>query len=61
MAQTLRPHLRRIAAISGLGYMLFNVLFYIAAHHTTAVNLGITQSVMPVFIFVMRSCDFVCR
>src|SRR5262249_32969324 len=40
------------------GYTLFNVLFYVAAHYTTAVNLGITQAVMPIFIFVLAFIRF---
>lgn len=55
---TLRPHLARIAAMGAFGYTLFNVLFYIAAHHTTAVNLGITQAVMPIFIFLIAFVRF---
>lgn len=49
----LRGHLGRIVAMGALGFTLFNALFYVAAHHTTAVNLGIIQAVMPVFIFVI--------
>ncbi len=55
---TLRPHLPRIAAMGALGYTLFNVLFYVAAHYTTAVNLGITQAVMPIFIFLIAFVRF---
>ena len=55
---TLRPHLARIAAMGALGFTLFNVLFYIAAHHTSAVNLGITQAVMPIFIFLIAFVRF---
>src|SRR5262245_932078 len=54
----LRPHVGRIAALGATGYTLFNVLFYVAAHYTTAVNLGITQAVMPIFIFVLAFARF---
>lgn len=54
----LRPHIGRIAALGATGYTLFNVLFYVAAHYTTAVNLGITQAVMPIFIFVLAFIRF---
>lgn len=54
----LRPHLARIAVLGALGYTMFNVLFYVAAHYTTAVNLGITQAVMPIFIFVIAFVRF---
>jgi drug/metabolite transporter (DMT)-like permease len=55
---TLRPHLGRIAALGALGYTSFNVLFYVAAHHTTALNLGIVQAVMPVFVFLIAYVRF---
>lgn len=32
------------------GFTAFNSLFYIAAHETTAVNLGIIQGAMPMFV-----------
>ena len=38
--------------MGGLGYTGFNSLFYIAAHQTTAINLGIIQGVMPAIILV---------
>lgn len=49
----LRPHVWRIGAMGALGFTVFNAIFYVAAHHTTAVNLGILQAVMPIFIFVL--------
>ncbi len=55
---TLRPQLARIALMGAFGYTSFNVLFYVAAHHTTAVNLGITQAVMPIFIFLIAFVRF---
>ena len=57
----LRPHLGRIAALGALAYTSFNALFYVAAHYTTAVNLGITQAVMPIFIFVIAFVRFRTR
>lgn len=55
---TLRPHVWRIAALGALGYTSFNVLFYVAAHHTTALNLGIVQAVMPIFVFLIAYMRF---
>jgi drug/metabolite transporter (DMT)-like permease len=54
----LRPHRLRIMAMGALGFTLFNALFYVAAHHTTALNLGIIQAVMPVFVFVIAFVRF---
>jgi len=54
----LAPHLPRIAAMGAFGYTVFNVLFYVAAHHTSAINLGIIQAVMPIFIFLIAFVRF---
>src|SRR4051794_16830007 len=35
-----------------LGFTVFNALMYLAAHHTTAVNITILQGSMPVFVLV---------
>ena len=49
----LRPQRNRVMAMGALGFTVFNALFYVAAHYTSAINLGIIQAVMPVFVFVI--------
>src|SRR3954466_6805427 len=39
-----------ILLMGTLGLTVFNALFYLAAHHTTAINLTILQGSMPVFV-----------
>ncbi|MBE9558434.1 MAG: DMT family transporter [Proteobacteria bacterium] len=46
----LRPHLLLIATLGVLGFTVFNALFYVAAHYTTAVNIGIIQGSIPMII-----------
>lgn len=46
----LRPHLVFVSAMGMLGFTAFNALFYVAAHYTTAVNIGILQGAMPMFV-----------
>lgn len=48
----LRRHLPFLAAMGGLGFTAFNALFYVAAHSTTAVNIGIIQGAIPVFVLI---------
>ena len=48
----LKPHLGFLFAMGALGFAAFNGLFYIAAHHTTAINMGIIQGMMPAFVLV---------
>ncbi|MCI4663963.1 MAG: DMT family transporter [Neomegalonema sp.] len=48
----LRPILPRLAILSGLGFTLFNLLMYVAAYGTTAVNIGIIQGAGPVVVLI---------
>lgn len=48
----LKPRLAFLAAMGVLGYTAFNALFYLAAYSTTAVNIGIIQGAIPVFVLV---------
>jgi len=41
-----------LMAMGALGLAVFNGLFYWAAHHTSAINIGILQGVMPIFILL---------
>ena len=47
----LRARWRYLAAMGAIGFTTFNAVFYIAAHSTTAVNIGIIQGAMPMFVF----------
>jgi drug/metabolite transporter (DMT)-like permease len=46
----IRPRLRFVCAMGALGFTAFNGLYYTAAHFTTAVNMGIVQGSIPVFV-----------
>lgn len=41
-----------ILVMGACGYALFNGLYFVAAHHTTAINLGILQGSIPVFVLL---------
>jgi drug/metabolite transporter (DMT)-like permease len=58
-----RPALRRdwpalrarwiyLTAMGGAGYTAFNALFYVAAHHTSALNLSIIQGAIPALVLI---------
>lgn len=49
----IRRHLPFVLTMGTVGYTLFNALFYIAAHTTTAVNIGIIQGAIPVFVLAI--------
>jgi drug/metabolite transporter (DMT)-like permease len=46
----IRPRLGRVVLLALLGMTGFNTLYYIAAHHTSAINIGILQGSMPIFV-----------
>ncbi len=48
----LRENLGKMTVMALFGFTGFNTLFYIAAHQTTAVNLGIIQGSMPVLVLI---------
>ena len=48
----LHTRLPLLLALGALGFTSFNALFYIAAHTTTAVNIGIIQGALPVFVML---------
>ncbi len=45
-------HWRWTLAMGTAGFTGFNVLFYLAAQNTTAVNLGLLQCVMPIYVMI---------
>src|SRR5688572_27773724 len=47
-----RPHLLKIVMMAFFGFTAFNALYYLAAHTTTAVNIGILQGAIPVVVLV---------
>lgn len=48
----LRKHLPYIFIMGSVGFTAFNALFYVAAHSTSAINIGILQGAIPVFAIV---------
>jgi drug/metabolite transporter (DMT)-like permease len=48
----IRPRLLRITALGALGYTGFNALYYAAAHETSAINMGILQGAVPIFVLI---------
>ncbi|WP_119166090.1 DMT family transporter [Algihabitans albus] len=48
----LRVHWRFMALLGTIGFTIFNALFYTAAQTTTAINIGILQGSIPVFVLI---------
>jgi drug/metabolite transporter (DMT)-like permease len=48
----LRRHLPFLVTMGALGFTGFNAVYYVAAHYTTAVNIGIIQGSIPVFVLI---------
>jgi drug/metabolite transporter (DMT)-like permease len=48
----IKPRLLSIVSMATLGFTGFNVLFYYAAYHTSAIHIGILQGSIPVFVLI---------
>lgn len=48
----LRPRLGVLALLGAVGFTGFNALFYVSAQYTTAINIGILQGAIPIFVLV---------
>ncbi len=48
----LRTRLPLLLGLGALGFTAFNALFYIAAHSTVAINIGIIQGSLPVLVML---------
>ncbi len=48
----LRQHLPFLCLMGGCGFTVFNALFYVAGHHTSAINIGILQGSIPIFVLL---------
>jgi drug/metabolite transporter (DMT)-like permease len=46
----IKPRLGLIVLLALLGMTGFNALYYVAAHYTSAINIGILQGAMPIFV-----------
>jgi len=52
------PHWRRLAILGASGFTLFNALFYMAAQHTTAVNMAVLQGTFPALVLLGMALVF---
>ena len=57
----LKPHWPKLFAMGALGFTAFNAIFYWAAHHTSAVNIGVLQGVIPAFVMLIGFAAFGTR
>jgi len=51
-APVLKANLGYFLVMGALGFAGFNILYYIAAHSTTAINLGILQGAVPICVLI---------
>ena len=52
VAAVWRTHPWRVALMGSIGFTGFNVLFYAAAYYTSAVNMNLLQSAIPIFVVI---------
>lgn len=49
---TLQKSWKLIAIMGSVGFTAFNLIMYVAAHQTTAINIGIVQGAIPVMVIL---------
>lgn len=49
----LKPHAWRVVGMGMFGFTVFNAIFYWAAYHTSAVNIGVIQGVTPALVMAI--------
>jgi len=54
----LKRHLPFFFLMGAIGFTSFNSLFYIAAHSTSAINIGIVQGAIPIFVLMLAFIAF---
>ncbi|MEM8794313.1 MAG: DMT family transporter [Pseudomonadota bacterium] len=54
----IRKHFLYLLMLAPLGFTVFNVLLYVSLTYTTALNVTIEQSAMPLFIFIINFLFF---
>ncbi|MBV1705782.1 MAG: DMT family transporter [Hyphomicrobiales bacterium] len=52
VAAVWRTHPWRVALMGSIGFTGFNVLFYAAAYYTSAVNMNLLQTAIPIFVVI---------
>jgi len=54
----LRKHLLFMSVMGTIGFTLFNYLFYLAGYYTSALNIGILQGSLPIFVLLVSFLIF---
>ncbi|WAP68823.1 DMT family transporter [Jiella pelagia] len=57
----IRPRLVYLSILGAVGFASFNAIFYLAANYTTAINITIEQSAMPLVVFLANFVLFRMR
>jgi drug/metabolite transporter (DMT)-like permease len=47
-----KPYWRKLALLGGIGFTLFNALFYVGAQYTSAVNMAVLQGTFPALVIL---------
>lgn len=57
----IRPQLLLMFALGAVGFTVFNNLMYLALTATSAINVAIIQSAMPLFVFMLSALFFAVK
>jgi drug/metabolite transporter (DMT)-like permease len=56
-----KPYWRKLALLGGVGFTLFNALFYVGAQYTSAVNMAVLQGTFPALVILGMALLFGTR
>ncbi|MBV8450337.1 MAG: DMT family transporter [Hyphomicrobiales bacterium] len=54
----IKPYRQKLALLGGIGFTLFNALFYAGAQYTTAVNMAVLQGTFPALVILGMALVF---
>ena len=54
----LKPYLPFLFVLGSVGFAIFNNIMYLALNYTSAINVGIEQASMPLFVFMLNFALF---
>jgi drug/metabolite transporter (DMT)-like permease len=59
--EIMRPRWLFVGGMGALGFTVFNALYYVAAHHTTALNMSLIQGSIPALVLIGARLTFGVR
>ena len=59
--EIMRPRWFYVTCMGALGFTVFNAIFYLAAHYTSALNIALIQGAVPALVLIGVACSLLER